>query len=57
MNKYITIAHEAIGLTGYQTISPVETLDREKALRKLERKKILRRFTSPFDSSVEIVVI
>lgn len=57
MNKYITIAHEVIGLTGYQTISPVETLDREKALRKLEGKKILRRFTSPFDSSVEIVVI
>lgn len=57
MNKYITIAREAVSLTGYQTLSPVETLDREKALRKLEGKKILRRFTSPFDSSVEIVVI
>ena len=57
MNKWITIARETISMTGYKTIAHIETLERDKALKKLEGKTIIRRFTNPFDSSIEVVVI
>lgn len=57
MNYMITIAREVIGCTGYKTIKKLETLPRHEALKKLSDKKIARRFKSPFNSSVEVVVI
>lgn len=57
MNKWITIAKEAVSIDGYKTFAPIETLERDKAIKKLDGKTIIRRFTNPFDSSVEIVII
>lgn len=57
MNFMITIAREAIGVTGYTTIEKIETISRAKALEKLENMTIVRRFPNPFNSSIEIVVV
>ena len=57
MNSWIMIARESVSLTGHKTIEKIETVRREEGLKKLAGKNIVRRFSSPFNSSVEVVVI
>lgn len=57
MNYWITIAKEAVTLTGYRTYENIETLPREEALKELAGAEIVRRFASPFDHTIEIVII
>ena len=57
MNYMITIAREAVGVTGHRTIEKIETLSRDAALKKLAGLKVVRRFKSPFNSSIEVVVV
>lgn len=57
MNFMITIAREKVGLTGYKTIEKLETVSRDAGLEKLEKMEIVRRFTNPFNASIEIVVV
>lgn len=57
MNFMITIAREAVGVTGHETIEKIETLSKYEAEEKLSGMKIKRRFKNPFNSSIEIVVV
>lgn len=57
MNYMIEICRETISLTGYKTIQRIVMLPRHKALKILENETIIRRFNSPFNSSIEVVVI
>lgn len=57
MNKWICIGRRITGLTGYATYEVLGTFPLTEGLKRLEGKKIIERFPSCFDSSVEIVII
>lgn len=57
MNFSIAIYKEATGLTGYKTIKRIAFVTRDEGITMLESAEIVRRYNSPFDSSVECVVI
>lgn len=57
MNYCVRIAREVIGITGHKTIEYVDFGERDEMLKKIESMEVVRRFTDPFNSSVEVVVV